>query len=218
MPIPPDRFLTALTAAATDAARRHPGAPLYVLATPDARREFEGQRLMTDDEADEPGATAAAVIIGDDPDAATWANLNRAFRLIRRGAELVGMHQNRWWRTPAGETLDSGAFVAGLAYAAEVRPRIAGKPSVTFFRAAAGEVAAEAVADGRGRVTRSRIGVVGDDVVTDVLAARRAGLRGILVLTGKHGLADVDAAARRHRGARPDAIAASLADVVAALD
>ena len=49
--------------------------------------------------------------------------------------------------------------------------------------------------------------MVGDDVRTDVRAAQRAGLRGILVLSGKHGAADVEAAARERGGRRPDAIA-----------
>jgi hypothetical protein len=51
-----------------------------------------------------------------------------------------------------------------------------------------------------------------------VQAAKRVGLRGVLVLTGKHGAAEVEAAARRRGGTRPDAIAPSLAEVVAALD
>ena len=60
--------------------------------------------------------------------------------------------------------------------------------------------------------------MVGDDVRTDVRAAQRAGLRGILVLSGKHGEADVEAAARERGGRRPDAIAANLAAVVDAID
>jgi HAD superfamily hydrolase (TIGR01458 family) len=220
-PIPAERFHSALTAAAAETARRHAGRPLYVLASEDAKREFTGQHLLTAAQADAPGTTAAAVVIGDDPDSATWENLNRAFRLVRRGAELIGMHRNRWWLTPAGETLDSGAFVTGLAFAAEVRPRIAGKPSPTFFRSVARELTAEidAAAGSPGRARRAELAMVGDDIETDVLAARRAGLRGILVLTGKHGPADVArVAARRRGGGQPDAIATSLAEVVAALD
>jgi hypothetical protein len=38
------------------------------------------------------------------------------------------------------------------------------------------------------------------------------------VLTGKHGPAELEAAARARGGTRPDAIAPSLAEVVAALD
>ena len=59
--------------------------------------------------------------------------------------------------------------------------------------------------------------MVGDDPEADVRGGQRVGLRGFLVLTGKvdaqqaAGLADKG-------GRQPDAIAASLADIVAALD
>jgi hypothetical protein len=43
-------------------------------------------------------------------------------------------------------------------------------------------------------------------------------LRGILVLSGKHGLPDIEVAARERGGRRPDAVAADLATVVEALD
>ena len=59
--------------------------------------------------------------------------------------------------------------------------------------------------------------MVGDDPVADVRAAQRVGLRGVLVLTGKTSEADLAGLARGPRRP-PDAIAASLADVVAALD
>ena len=61
--------------------------------------------------------------------------------------------------------------------------------------------------------------MVGDDLWSDVLGAQRAGLRGVLVLTGKHGATEVErAAAQRRGGGHPNAIAPSLAEVVAALD
>ncbi len=213
-PIPSTRFQSALSASAVWAKRRFPGAPLYVLASEDARAEFAGQRLLRHDEADAPGARVAAVIIGDSPEEATYENLNRAFRLVRGGAELVGMHRNPWWLTPEGPTLDSGAFVVGLEFAAEVRARIIGKPSPAFFGTAVADLRR-----GVGRdLARSAVVMVGDDVRTDIRAAQRAGLRGIFVLSGKHGPADVDIAATERGGRRPDAIATSLADVVAALD
>src|SRR6266566_1868376 len=98
--VPPDRIISALSASAAHTARAFPGGPLYVLASEDARREFDGQRLLTHDEADAPSAEAAAVVIGDSPESATYDNLNRAFRLVRGGARLIGMHKNRWWLTP----------------------------------------------------------------------------------------------------------------------
>jgi HAD superfamily hydrolase (TIGR01458 family) len=213
-PIPASRFESALSASAAWTARHFPGAPLYVLASEDARREFAGQRLMSHDEAAARGATAAAVVIGDSPEEATYDNLNRAFRLVLAGAVLVGMHRNAWWLTPEGPTLDSGAFVAGLEFASGRTARVIGKPSPAFFSQAVADLRGEA---GRG-LARADIAMIGDDVRSDVRAAQRAGLRGIFVLSGKHGRADVEVAAAERGGRRPDAIAASLAEVVAALD
>jgi HAD superfamily hydrolase (TIGR01458 family) len=216
--VPADRILSGLSISAAYTARQFPGRPLYVLASDDARIEFAVQHLLTDEEAGEPGASAAAVVIGDSPEIVSHPTLNRAFRLIRGGAELIGMHKNRWWLTPDGPTIDSGAIVAGLEYATGVRARIVGKPAREFFAVAAAEVQADLAArDGGSRVPRSALAMVGDDIQTDVLAAQRAGLRGVFVLTGKHDLADVEAATRGGRRA-PDLIAESLLDVVAALD
>jgi HAD superfamily hydrolase (TIGR01458 family) len=212
--IPPERFESALSASAAWTARHFRDQPLYVLASEDAKTEFAGQRLLSHEEAAAPGATAAAVLIGDSPEAATFDNLNRAFRLIRGGATLVGMHRNPWWLTPEGPTLDSGSFVVGLEFAAETRATVVGKPSASFFSQGVRDLRLEAGRD----LPRADIAMVGDDVRTDVRAAQRAGLRGVLVLSGKHGEADVEAAARERGGRRPDAVAPSLAEVVAALD
>ncbi|HEU0237606.1 MAG TPA: HAD-IIA family hydrolase [Candidatus Limnocylindrales bacterium] len=223
-PIPPSRFHSALSISAAYTAARFAGQPLYVLASRDALTEFDGQRLLSDEEASAPEARAAAVVVGDSPESATWDHLNRAFRLVRNGAALIGMHKNRWWLTPDGPTLDSGAFETGLEFAADVRATILGKPSRAFFTLAARDLAAEvAEVSGRGRgggrIRRADLAMVGDDVWSDALAARRAGLRGIVVLSGKHGSDDLARAAAQARGGgRPDAVAASLAEVVAALD
>jgi HAD superfamily hydrolase (TIGR01458 family) len=216
--VPADRFHSALSVSAAWTAHRFPGEPLYVLASEDARREFDNQRLLSHDEASRPDARAAAVVVGDSPEDATWDNLNRAFRLVRNGAQLVGMHKNRWWLTPDGPTLDSGAFVAGLEFAAGVRARIVGKPSPAFFRVAVADIAAEVRRNGGGAVRRADLAMVGDDVWTDALAARRAGLRGFVVLTGKHGHDELErAAAMRRGGGRPHGVARSLEDIIAAL-
>ena len=127
--IPVERLATALSTTAEWTRRTYPAGPLFVMTSQDGRREFEGQRLLTDEEADAPDAQAVAVVIGDSSDRLTYENMNRAFRLIRGGAVLVGMHRNPWWLTQAGPTLDSGAFVAGLEFATSSRALILGKPS-----------------------------------------------------------------------------------------
>ncbi len=212
-PIPASRFESALSASAAWTARHFQDQPLYVLASEDARSEFAGQRLLTHEEAGKGGATAAAVVIGDSPEDATYDNLNRAFRLVLNGALLVGMHRNAWWLTPDGPTLDSGAFVAGLEFATDRPARIVGKPSPGFFSQGVRDLRREVGRD----LARGDIAMVGDDVRTDIRAAQRAGLRGILVLSGKHGEADIDASADERGGRRPDAVAPDLAAVVRAL-
>lgn len=213
-PIPAERFESALSASAAWTAKTFPGQPLYVLASDDARTEFAGQWLLTHEQAGARDASAAAVVIGDSPEAVTFDNLDRAFRLVRGGARLVGMHRNPWWLTADGPTLDSGAFVAGLEFATETRATIIGKPSAMFFSMGVADLRRQVGRD----LARADIAMVGDDVRTDIRAAQRAGLRGIFVLSGKHGLADVEAVAAERGRCRPDAIAPSLAEVVAALD
>jgi ribonucleotide monophosphatase NagD (HAD superfamily) len=126
------------------------------------------------------------------------------------------MHRNPWWMTPKGITLDAGAVVAGLEYALGRRAIVAGKPSPVVFRQALAELRAElaAATNGSGgpRLRASQVAMVGDDPRADVAAARRVGLRGILVLTGK-----VDATQAAASTVRIDAVAQSLGAVIAGL-
>jgi HAD superfamily hydrolase (TIGR01450 family) len=144
------------------------------------------------------------VVIGG-PDASfTYERLDLAFRALHAGAPLVAMHQNRWWVTRRGPTLDAGAYVRGLAYAADVRPRLIGKPSPRIFRLAC---------DLLGERPDTCV-MVGDDLRADVLPARRAGMRGVLVRTGKGGRAAREDA-RAHEA---DAVLDSIAELPAWLE
>ncbi len=139
-----------------------------------------------------------AVIVGDLGAQFAFEPLNRAFRLIVDGAELVALQKNRCWMTPDGLSLDAGAFVAALEFASGREALVVGKPSPVFFEAAlasAGVAAGDAV-------------MVGDDVESDVGGAQRAGLRGVLVRTGKYREDRV-----RASGVVPDALVDSIADV-----
>jgi HAD superfamily hydrolase (TIGR01458 family) len=127
-----------------------------------------------------------------------YANLNRAFAELRDGARLVSLHKNRWWQTSAGPLLDSGAFVAGLEYAAGVQAEVVGKPTAAYFESALQELGAapgEAV-------------MVGDDVDADIGGAKRLGMRGVLVRTGKFRPTTL-----RDADPQPDAVLDSIADL-----
>jgi HAD superfamily hydrolase (TIGR01450 family) len=216
IPVDQREIITAASAAAAYTAERHPGKPLLVLAAPDARREWEGQEVRSPDEADAGAEPVAAVVIGDAGDDLSYRNIDIAFRQLQAGAEFVAMHRNPWWMTLKGFTLDAGAIVAGLEYSLGRRAIVCGKPSPVVFRQALAELRAELAAGRDGsagpRLRAAEVAMVGDDPRADVAAARRVGLRGILVLTGK-----VDAAAAAASPIRIDAIAESLAAVIAAL-
>jgi HAD superfamily hydrolase (TIGR01450 family) len=219
-PVSPSTIITAASAAAAWTAFHHPGQPLLVLASDDARREWAGQQVLSPDEADAPGVSVAAVVIGDAGDELSFRNLDVAFRQVRAGAAFVAMHRNLSWMTPRGITLDSGALVVGLEHALGRRATVAGKPSPVVFREALRELAADVRAAGGTRLRAGEVAMVGDDLEADVAGAHRVGLRGLLVLTGKTDRAAVDAAdaAGRLRGrARPDGVGENLLDVVTAL-
>ncbi|HEX7950907.1 MAG TPA: HAD-IIA family hydrolase [Candidatus Limnocylindrales bacterium] len=214
LPAEPERIITAASAAAAYTARRHPDAPLLVLASVDALREWAGQRTLTAEQADHDSARVAAVVIGDAGDDLSFRNMDIAFRHLRAGADFIAMHRNAWWVTRRGPTLDAGAVVAGLEFALGRRAIVSGKPSPVVFREAVAELRRDIAAAGGPALRVGEVAMVGDDPRADVAAARRAGLRGILVLTGKVSAEEGRAAASK---VRMDAIAASLGEVVAAL-
>ncbi len=206
--IPAERIVSAASAAAAYARRHFAGEPLYVLLAPDARVEFEGLRLLSHDEAANPGARAAAVVVGDARDEFTPRNMQTAFTLLRGGARFVAMHKNRWWITSAGVMLDSGAYVAALEFGLQQRALVTGKPSRAFF--------AEGVRQ-LGGLAAGEVAMVGDDLWNDVRGAQRAGLRGVFVRSGKHGDVELARATAERGGRAPDAMAPSISEVVAAL-
>jgi HAD superfamily hydrolase (TIGR01458 family) len=191
--VAPERLFTAPRAAREDLVRR--GLSRCSLLLRDALREdFEG--ISFDDE------TPQAVVLGDLGEEMTFARLNRAFRHVLAGAELVTLARNRYWRAADGLTLDVGAFAAALEYATARPARLAGKPAPEFWAWALSEMGADAAS----------AAVVGDDLESDVAGAQQAGMAGILVRTGKFRPEELAAS-----GVRPDALLDSVANLPAAL-
>ncbi len=209
LPVDGSEIITAASAAAAYTAKHHAGAPLLVLAAPDARREWAGQVVLMPDEAEARAQPVAAVVIGDAGDDLSYRNLDIAYRQLRGGAEFVAMHRNPWWVTPKGYTLDAGALVAGLEFALGRRAVVCGKPSPVVFRQAVAELRSDLAKSGGARLRSRDVAMVGDDPRADIAAARRAGLRGFLVLTGKV-TADEAAAS----GVVADAVVPSLAGLI----
>lgn len=104
------------------------------------------------------------------------AEAETGFRSRLAGAELVALQKNRHWKTEEGLVLDAGAFVAALEYACGREAAVIGKPSRAYFAAGLEALGSPA----------NEVFMIGDDVETDIEGARNAGLRAILVETGKY--------------------------------
>lgn len=150
----------------------------YLLATGDIERDF----LKTGKTG--PGVKPDWVIIGDAGDRITYDNLNTAFRFLMGGAELLALENDRFWRAADGLSLSAGPIVKALEYATGKTAVVMGKPSQTFFNLALHDM----------HLRPEQVAMIGDDIITDIGGAHHAGMKGILVRTGKFHRDSVDAA------------------------
>lgn len=148
--------------------RRHPEARCWVVTRGDSIQEFQGLKL----DEDRPDF----VVLGDLMEGFTFEMLNRVFRKLMDGADLIAMQKNRYWMTRGKLTLDMGPFVAALEFATGRSARVIGKPSREFFRLALSHLG----------LPPHQAAMVGDDWESDIGGAQGVGLRTILVQTGKY--------------------------------
>jgi phospholysine phosphohistidine inorganic pyrophosphate phosphatase len=138
------------------------------------------------------------VVIGDMGASFTFPRLNKAFRAVLNGAQLVALHKKRSWRSEEGMFLDAGPFVVALEYATAEGAMVIGKPSPTYFRM---------VLDDLG-LQPARVAVIGDDIEIDVRGAQLMGMQGWLVKSGRFRKEDLG------RGIWPDRLLDNIAEIV----
>ncbi len=192
-----DEIQTPAGAAARDLAGRR----VLALVMPAIVPDLDGLELV--------GHDAEAVLVGGcdeslEPNQVfSYMNMGRAFSELQLGAPLFCLHKNKWWQTSRGPMLDSGAFTAGLEYAAGVEATVLGKPSPSYFAAALDALDAEP----------DRTWLVTDDVEADVRGARLFGMKTALVRTGKFRPETLETAE-----SSPDIVVSSLAHFPALLE
>jgi len=177
------------------------GRRVLALTMPGILEDLEGLQLV--------GMNVDAVLIGGADEGEetgrifSYLNLNRAFHELEAGADLYCLHKNKWWQTSDGARLDTGAFVAGLEFAADTEATVLGKPSPAYFAAALEALDAEP----------QLTWMIGDDLEGDVRGAQSYGIRSVLVRTGKFRPDEVE----RSRF-QPDGIVSSIAQLPEWLD
>ena len=163
-----------------------------LLTTGDVWKDFEGPCSF------DPAPRPDFVILGDAGDRITYESLNSVFSDLLEGAELIALEKDRYWMAPDGLSLSAGPFVAALEYATGKTATVVGKPSGAFFDLALEDMG----------LRRDQVAMIGDDIMTDIGGAQKAGMRGILVRTGKF---REDTVTRS--GVRPDCIIDSIARI-----
>ena len=181
-----------LTAPAVTAAwlRERGARKLMLLVDPATLEEFA--------EFDQEDLKPDFVVVADLGDKWTFELLDRAFRALMAGAELVAMQKNRYWRHQGQLSLDAGPFVAALEFATDRKAHLVGKPSPELFRTIARDLG----------IATDRIAMVGDDLEADIQGARAAGLVAVAVRTGKYRPEDEELTLQT-----ADAVLASIADL-----
>jgi HAD superfamily hydrolase (TIGR01458 family) len=139
----------------------------HLLLLDDAKEEFY--------EFDQKAENPDFVVVGDLGDDLSFETVNIAFQKLLSGAELIALQKNRYWLSDKGYTLDAGAWVAMLEFAANKKGQIIGKPSPHFFALALNDL----------NLRPEHVVMIGDDIESDIIGANRMGMRGVLVKTGK---------------------------------
>ena len=174
-----DRIITPIVAASKWLQQKSiTSAALFV--KPDACRDFVGVEAV--DIGTE--SSVEAVVIGDLGEGWDYPTLNRAFRLLMCEPKpvLIALGMTRYWQSADGLRLDVAPFIIALEHAAGCEAEVIGKPSASFYQSALNLLGYSA----------DKAIMIGDDIVGDVDGARKVGLRGLLVKTGKFRQRDLE--------------------------
>ncbi|WP_148882963.1 HAD-IIA family hydrolase [Thermococcus aciditolerans] len=159
---------------------------IFVIGGEGLRREMErlGWGIIGVDEARNGGwKEVKYVVVGLDPEL-TYEKLKYATLAVRNGAGFIGTNPDTTYPAEDGIHPGAGAIIAALRASTGVEPLVIGKPNEPAF-----EVARERLM-GFGDV--DEIWMVGDRLDTDIVFAKRFGMKALMVLTGVNTPGDIE--------------------------
>lgn len=158
--------------------------------------EREGREEFTDFTLD--SNNPEYIVIGDYRDNFNFSNLNKALRLLLSGARLIGMSSEEIDASLGEPELNVGAWVKMLEQASGVPAVYIGKPSRFVFEITLASLG----------LRKEAVIMVGDRVASDVVGAREAGVRSILIRSGEFQPHHLDGSIQ------PDYIVDSIQDIM----
>jgi HAD superfamily hydrolase (TIGR01450 family) len=168
LPVEPAEVFSALAATVQMIRTEKPRARVHVFGSDGLREELSvGGLIVTDDE------DADYVVAGYNP-SVDLEGIGRAMRSVMAGARLIGINRDRRYMGRDELVPGAGVFVAALEVATGQSATIIGKPSPTIVREAVASVGCGAEA----------CLFIGDNLESDIAAARAVGIDGLLVMTG----------------------------------
>jgi 4-nitrophenyl phosphatase len=193
--VPAERIVTSATATSVWLRGRVPRGTTVFAIGMDGLREA----LFSDDYFVEQAERPEYVVVGADFEV-TYAKLRTACLAIRAGASFIGTNPDTTFPSEEGIIPGVGALILALEAASDQKATIIGKPEPGMFDAALELLG----------VTAEATLVIGDRLDTDILGAKRAGLRSGMVLTGVSGARELESSEYR-----PDIVLADLPDLLA---
>ena len=121
------------------------------------------------------------IVIGDYREQFTFTNLNKALRLLCRGAHLVGMISELIDNSMGEVEINVGAWVKLLELTSGVTATYIGKPNPYGFELALNSLG----------LPKEQVLMVGDRVGSDVIGAHRFGIRSVLLRSGEFDARDL---------------------------
>lgn len=190
-----DNVLTSTVATARFILSQRPGARVYPIAADDVIDDLKASGLD---------------IVDSDPDVVllafdrtiTYGKINKGYRFIMEGAELIATHPDDLCPTEDFYDVDIGPFIRMFEDMCDVKAVVIGKPNRLMLEMAAGEMGVDPM----------DTVMVGDRMYTDIQMAVSAGTQSILVLTGETTRSDLESSE-----VVPTVVLDSVADIPALL-
>jgi 4-nitrophenyl phosphatase len=200
LPISDEALLTPSSVAA-DLMPRRSVKRVLVLGTPGVGQPVAQAGIQTVFTNDEGTDQVDAVYIGWHPDC-RMKDIEAAANAIWNGAELYVASDVPFFATAGGKSMGySYAISAAVSRLTRAPMILTGKPSLHALRFVAKRIG----------IPMSRVGVVGDDPLVEMIMARRGGAVGFGVTTGMSKTPDW---ARQPRGRRPHRVLRSLGELL----